>query len=285
MGLIASVMCTCFDKGLVVSSPFAEHVKLDESGFLTLDLPHDDNQDKHFLFHQWLDTACNHPAMECASEVISNWSGYRSFQQVLATTGHNRFPTLRAELPENHGGLTGSEAAAKMLEELTSFVEQDKLGFKTVLVDTDTDQELHEYIAAYRGVFGLGLDGSEMGVDEQGFFIWKGLENGYRELFRSMRFQQNLLNKGLRKLLKKSAAEFVDIESGKRVRGRQVLFQVSPWPDGKMQDDEGKFHIVYPARIHVSKRERRPSEFEYIILPLRRLCEAAVETGNPIRWH
>ena len=285
MGVVASVMCTCFADGMTEIPPFAEHVKLDESGFLTLDLTYEHNQDKHHLFDQWLNTACKHTGMDLFSEVISNWSGYRSFQQVLAINGLKDFPTLMAELPENTGGLTDTLAAAKMLDELIAFIEQGNIGWTTMLVDTDTGQELHEYVAAQEGIFSFTPDGIEMGVDGNGFFIWRRHGDGFLELFRSMKFQQSILDTGLRKLLKRVAAEFVDLESGKKFRCRQGLFHVSHWPDGRMQDDESKFHIVYPARLHVTKRERQASEFEYIISPLRRLCEAAVKTRNPIRWH
>jgi hypothetical protein len=285
MGICASVMCTCWAAGLIEDPPFVEHLRLDENGFLALDLPYETNPVQHRLFDQWFKTACDHREMEYANEHISNWSGYRSFQQVLATAGWDHFPALKAELPESNDGLTDAAAAAKMLEELNSFIELDNLGWQTVLVDTDTGQAVHEYLEAYNGVFHLGADGIDMGVGETGFFIWRRHGKSVRELFRSMRFEQNLLNRGLRKLVRRSAAEFVDQESGERFRCREGILHISPWPDGRMQSDEGKFHIVYPTRMHVTKRERRASEFDYIVFPLRRLCEAAVETGNPIRWH
>jgi hypothetical protein len=285
MGLIASVMCTCFADGIAANPPFAVHVKLDQAGFLSLDLPYENNQDKHEEFLQWLNAACKHPGMDFASEFISNWSGYRSFLQMLETIGSTGFPTLSNELPEGPGGLTYAVAAAKMIEELNTLSELTTLGWTTMLVDSETGQELHEYIAAYDGVFGFGPDGVHMGVDENGFFIWSRHGDGFREPFRSMKFQQNLLNKGLRKLLRSTAAEFVDFESGKTFRSRQGLFNILPWPDGRKQNDEGKFHVGYPTRMHVGKRERKVSEFDHIVGPLRRLCQAAVETGNPIRWH
>jgi hypothetical protein len=285
MGLVASVMCSCFADGLTEKPPFADRVRLDQSGFLTLDLPYENNEDKHHLFDKWLATACKHPNMESVSEVISNWSGYRSFQETLEATEQSRFPTFKAELPDGNGGLTDSASASKMLEELTSFMRQDKHGWTTVLIDTDTGEELHEYIAAYDGIFSYGVDGIDMGVDEKGFFVWKRYGERFRELFRSMRFQQRLLDRGLRKLLKRSVAEFVDIETGNKIRCHRGVFRIRRWADGMMQDDQGMLQTDYPARLHVSKRERQASEFKYIVSPLRKLCEASIETGNPIRWH
>jgi hypothetical protein len=168
-----------------------------------------------------------------------------------------------------------------MLEELAFFSEQAQLGSTTLLIDTDMGEELHEYITAYDGVFHYGADGIDMGVDEGGFFV---CEREGRELFRSMKFQQNLLNKGFRKLLRRSAVEFIDLETGRRFLCRQGVLRISNWPDGRMQDERGRLHFEYPVRLHVTTRQRHPLEFEHILRPLRRICEAAVETGNPIRW-
>lgn len=280
MGLDASVICRCFAEGRFSPFPLIEHVKLDEEGYLNLDLPYGDSPDNYQLFRQWIDSACEHPRMRLASEYISNWTGYRSFQQTLAVAGWEHFPALKAELPENNGGLTEAAAAKRMLEELAFFNEQAQLGWTTLLVDTDTGEKLHEYIAPYDGIFHYGADGIDMGVDETGFFVCK--REG-RELFRSMKFQQNLLNKGLRKLLRRPAVEFIDLEKGESIHCRHGVLRISNWPDGRLQDDRGRLHFEYPARLHVTTRQRYPSEFEYILGPLRRICEAAVETGNPIR--
>jgi hypothetical protein len=281
MGLIASVMCGCFAEGRCGPFPLIEHVRVDEEGYLHLDHPHRDSPDNYRRFNEWISNACEHPRMRFASECISNWTGYRSFQQTLASVGWEHFPALKAELPENNGGLTEAAAAKPMLEELAFFSEQAQLGSTTLLVNTDTGEELHEYIAAYDGVFHIGADGIDMGVDEAGFFV---CEREGRELFRSMKFRQNLLNKGFRKLLRRPAFEFIDLETERRFLCRNGVLQISNWPDGRLQDDKGRLHFEYPVRLHVTTRQKRPSEFEYILEPLRRMCEAAVETGNPIRW-
>jgi hypothetical protein len=222
--------------------------------------------------------------MNLFSEYISNWTGYRSFQQALATAGWVHFPTLRTELPESNDGLTRALAAARMLNELSFFTAGAELGWTTALVDTDSGQELHEHIKAYDGKFLHGITGIDMGVDENGFFVCSSSARSSRELFRSIDFQQNLLNSGLRKLFRRPVAEFVDIESGRKFRNREGVFRISPWPDGRMQDDHGNVNIKYPARLQIVRRQREPSEFEHILNPLRSACQAAVETGNPISW-
>jgi len=282
MGLNANVMCRCYQVGRTEPPPFAEYVCY-QDGYLELNLPYEEaNWDKHRLFEQWLDTACEHPKMEYASEAIANWTGYRAFQQALEKAGWEHFPALKAELPENNSGLTPARAATNMLDELDYFIEHARLGAATVLVDSDNGDELHEHIVVYDGVFIHGADGLDTGVDNQGFFIRRRRDSV--EVFRSARFQQRVLDSRWRRLLRRGVAEFVDLDSGRTFRSRNGVGKLSHWSDGRLQDDKGAWRFEYPAQLHVTQRERSASEFEYIIIPLRKVCEAAVKTGNPIRW-
>src|SRR5262249_8095014 len=140
-------------------------------------------------FSNWLESGCEHQRMIYEIESV-NWSAYRSFQQALAETGWNHFPTLRAELPETNDGVTSSSAAAQILAELAFFSEQADLGQVTVLVDSDTGEELHKYVAAYGGEVHYGYSGDNFGVDEAGFFIRRSVEQGSQEVFRAMRVKQ-----------------------------------------------------------------------------------------------
>ena len=123
--------------------------------------------------------------MRYVSDFISG-GAYRSFQQALAEAGWEQFPTLEAELPQTNDGVTSSSAAVQMLAELAFFSEQAELGQVTALVDNDTCEELHHYIAAY-GEFHYGPSGDIFGVDEAGFFIRRSVERGSQEVFRAMR--------------------------------------------------------------------------------------------------
>jgi hypothetical protein len=71
-------------------------------------------------------------------------------------------------------------------------VHQADLGQTTVLLDTDTGEELQEYIAAYGGQFHIGQSGENFGVDEEGFFIRRDLCDGAKEVFRAMRIWQKI---------------------------------------------------------------------------------------------
>ncbi|MEM7799831.1 MAG: hypothetical protein AAF633_11620, partial [Chloroflexota bacterium] len=70
-----------------------------------------------------------------------------------------------------------------------------------------------------------------------------------------------------------------DFECHSAVSGKRI-----PWPDGKMQNDEGKVRFSYPTHMHTAEFARGPDEFLYAVEPLMRVCQASIETGNPICW-
>jgi hypothetical protein len=281
MGLDASVMCRCLVDGKVALPRFAKSVKIDEEGYLGLDLP-EENGRLHMRFHQWMANACAHPRMIYSNEHIGNWTQYRSFQQALGIAGWQHFPTLKAELPQSNGGITRPEASLKMSQELDSFVNAD-LGLTTELVDCATGNGLYEYIESYDGFFGYGGDGIDRGVDPNGFFIRQRTEKQETEIFRSMRFTQTLINSVTGKT-EQPAVEFFDVIIGRSIRCDHPISTWIPWPDGQMQDSNGQFNLSYPAEFQVIQRPRQVSDYEYVVAQLHKVCRASVETGNPIRW-
>lgn len=287
MGLDASVRCTCYEDGRTLPPPVpAELLAFDDEGWLQLDLPYEGNEEQFARFARWWSASCEHEDMRAARVHVSNWSGYRAFQQALGRAGWARFPTLKAELPEVNGGSTSAAAAALALEELAWFREHADLGHNWFLVDGETGETLHEYIAAYEGKFVLGgRSGMDVGIDPEGLFIVSRTEPP-RELFRALRLEQRLLDPA------REAAggdpgpvELVDLDTGRRlecemaVSGNQV-----PWPDGRMQDDEGRLRFSYPRRLQVERRAISPSTFDYVLQPLEEVFRAAVATGNPVHW-
>jgi hypothetical protein len=284
MGLNASVMCKCLTEGKSQPPPFADEVRIDAEGYLSVDLPYEGNEEKHHLFERWLSSACEHPDMELVSEYISNWGGYRAFQQALEVAGWEHFSTLKVELPEANGGLTATSAASKMLKELRYFAEQTDLGSRTVLVDTGSGEELQQYIAAYEGVFIWGASGVEIGIDERGFFIRVAGRGVSGEVFRSKRFEQRIIKGGLLKRFRRTMVEYVDLDTGERFVCREAVGRPVRWPNGQIQNEKGEMRLDYPVRMEMMSRERKASDFEYILKPLRKICEASMETGNPIRW-
>lgn len=285
MGINASVMCTCFKEGKVKPPPFLEYVKIDNEGYLNLDLPYEGNETEHATFSEWFENACEHPEMGLVSEYISNWGGYRLFQQALAESGWHHYPTLKTELPEANGGLTAPTAAAKMLEELEFFSQQIDLGWKIVLIDSSTGNELYEHIPAYGGKFIFSKTGIDIGIDEQGVFIHQRTNSQVFEVFRSLRFEQQLLEPELTETYKGGLVEYIDLESGAKFQCTTAIpGDLISWPDGQMENEKGQVRMSYPRWMHIEKRKRISSEFEDILASLRSVCKAAVEANNPIRW-
>jgi hypothetical protein len=282
MGLVIRVSCRCFVEGKT-QPPFSGPIKVDEYGSAYLDLPWESNEEKHILFNRWLDSGCEHEQMSYASDVIQ-WSVYRSFQHALEAAGWEHFPTLRAEMPINGQKSTAANAASQMLEELLFFSTEADLGETAVLLDTDTGEELQEYIAAYGGQFHIGQSGENFGVDEEGFFIRHGLGEETKEAFRAMKIEQKVQHSSVEGVRSHLKVEFINLDSGFRYACAEPMIKIVRWPNGRLQNEDGQIQWGYPARMHVIKRKRKASEFEEVVNSLRTIFEAAVKISNPIYW-
>jgi len=287
MGLNASVMCACYSKGLIPRPAFAHHLIVDEDGYLNLDLPFDGNEALYEQFDVWVQSACSHPGIQYAFVSVGTWAAYRSFMQALADLGWQRFPVLRQQLPQANGGLTPAEAARAMVQELDLFCRQPPFGIKYVLVDSGSGQVLQESIAAHEGKFIYsGPDALEIGLDEAGIFILHQDLLGHRhEVFRSTAFEQIVLEPNRTERHEPGRVRYKDLASGTlfecltAIPGRTI-----PWPDGKTQNDKGQVRFEYPTKMVTEHRDRSPQDYVGIIEPLRTICKASIETGNPIRW-
>jgi hypothetical protein len=51
-----------------------------------------------------------------------------------------------------------------------------------------------------------------------------------------------------------------------------------------MQNNKGQFRFGYPKEFCVEHREVVPRHFDYVVDPLIRVFQAAIQTGNPVRW-
>ena len=101
----------------------------------------------------------------------------------------------------------------------------------------------------------------------------------------SRRLTQRLLDPARTERHEGGPAEFTDLETGETAT-LEIAFsgRAIPCDDGSWTDSEGRSRLEYPTRLHVEEFVEVPGDFAYIVAPLRRLCEAAVATGNPIRW-
>lgn len=67
MSLGASVVCNCYKEGRTPPPPFPGWmICADAGGELSLDLPWEENKDKHDLFWKWKEHACEHEDMNYA---------------------------------------------------------------------------------------------------------------------------------------------------------------------------------------------------------------------------
>jgi hypothetical protein len=269
VGLDAFVYCRCWQDGIAAPPPCApELVGLDEDGWLGLLLPYEGNEAAYWAVYDWVHSGCVHKEMQYASEHVSNWSGYRSFQDALRHAGPSHFRTLLAELPDTNDGQTSAEAAARALADLDYFAEHARLDDLVVLIDEATGDVLIEYIEAYQGEKILDR-GHRVGVDPDGFFVRDPRTDPATTVFRSMRFRQRPVGE--------DRVEFTDESGAPLGNGRRVV-EVAISPIGSHREKE------LPQRLRVETRPQTAADFGYITGPLRAIFRASVEIGNPVRW-
>jgi hypothetical protein len=283
LGLDASVGCRCWQDGLVTPPVAADLVHIDGDGYLDTGLPYDGNEELHHRFDSWVHSGCEHKDMNLGRVRVSNWHGYRAFEDVLMELGREQFPVLEAELPEGNGGTTDASAAGPMLAELARFRALYRSEV-TVLVDEARGDVLQSYARSRGGLFYLGgRSGVDIGLDDRGMFVVNRSE-AREELFRAMRVEQRVLDQSSTNG-QPSLVAMVDRDSGARfecslaVSGRQI-----PWPDGRTRNDEGKLRWEYPLHLRVETRQVSAEWFAYILEPLEQILTLAVSSGNPVRW-
>jgi hypothetical protein len=277
VGLDAFVRCRCWEDGLISAPPVPRELIAadeDEPGYLGLSVPYDGNEDLHGRFDAWLaQGACAHERMEQARARVANWAGYRLFQQALGAVGWERFPTLRAYLPQGNGGTLPAAYAAAALAELREFEDAAHAGEQVHLVDEDTGRLLAVGVPSYGGVFMLcGSTQHHVGVDEAGLFVRDVSVAPEREEFRSLRCTQEVI--------------------GDRADGKGQLVcltdaSTSEQATVALAGPIGRDHAGpagYPRRMRVKKVARSGSDFCYITDSLTEVLRAAQSTGNPVVW-
>lgn len=261
MGVSASVRCRCWEDGLIPLPPGVAGLREDAEGYLEATAP---NQIGDVELEQWLSEACAHKAMRQVDADLGNWPRYRSFCSTLARVHAGRCPTLLAELPQANGGLTGAGAAAQALAELDALIDSDPSEILPALIDTESGQVLRYSNPAYRGLFvlGCGPDTLDIGFDASGFTVRDA--NTRAVLFHATHFRQVLRAGGQRAVL-------TNLQTGQScetapIRGHSGHPSTTPRSLGVEQ------------RV-VGLRRHGP-----LLDDLQAVLQAAVETGNPIRW-
>ncbi|WP_433657847.1 hypothetical protein ACQPW1_39160 [Nocardia sp. CA-128927] len=265
MGLDAFVRCSCWQDGRTTTPPVPAHLIVEDGeGYLTLSVSYEGHEDQYHRFDGWIHSgACPHKRMESASERIANWSGYRLFQSALDAVGAADFPTLSAELPNANGGLLQPTSAAAALIEVAAFRAQTVVSTETVLVDAATGETLITGVPAYNGIFIWdGRTKHNFAVDAAGLAIIDTARES--EIFRALNFTQQRSWRG--------GYRFTDLDTGRATR--------VPVHDPINPNNSPK----YPHRMRVDTRPVGADRFDYIIEPLTKVLQAAVDTGNPVVW-
>jgi len=274
MGIQASVMCRCYALGQTTPCPFPQAFQADPAAMPALLLDFDDLDEAaeaQQRFLAWLERCCPHPRMEQRREFIASWRSYRQFVEALEQLGEEAFPLLYEQLPQGQDGITAPELAQPMLEELALFEARQSDLRQVVLFDDERGQVISMGSDVLRGALALDrLTGYDLGFDEQGFFIRDRLEYD-RLLFRARRVEQRLLHPDSLEV------EYVDLDGEQRLRCRAAF--------GPLAVDEAGIPRMALQRFSVQEQAMAQGRFAYIVEPLRRILQAAQETGHPVRWH
>lgn len=285
MGIDASVRCRCWQDGTSTPAPIPVH--LDEAG--ELQAIDDDDESWHRVV-TWQENACPHPHMDQACERISNYGGYRAFEEALRVLGWNRFPSLHGALPQLVSPsaappVLGARALARAcLEELRLFEKSYRASAVGLFDDAHPEEPLHTRIdTEYHFLVLAGAVGIEAGFDEDGIYFIDRATN--QRLFRARKLLQRIRNPKRIHDVEPGMVDFIDLDTGKTwastfgLQGAPV-----PWPDGRLEDDRGRSCPSYPLKLSVRPFAIDASHFEYILTPLKVILTASIVTDNPIRW-
>ncbi|UXI66765.1 hypothetical protein [Tahibacter amnicola] len=279
MGLDAFVRCNCIPRDVVVPEPFRPYAHWDDyDDKLAIDClaPAVDHAMVQ-AFVEWLATKCPHEDRDLATAGWS-WGGVGAFRAALQHVGTDRFPTLATEIPDTNGGRTDAAAARRIQEEIRAFEQVKIICDRYLLVDSDTQEEIWESSGSAGRVI-LVTPSANAGVDQNGYFVTRDGQ----VVFQSRRFVH--IPYPAWRIDKRGHALVRDIGTGVTYRNSPIIqSHPKPWPNGRLQDTKGRFNQRTPRYVHLERRPQSAAEFTYFTDDLKRLCSAAIETGNPIQW-
>jgi hypothetical protein len=284
MSLYASVRCKCYEQGKCSPPPFPDDIYIDENGYPALGLPENAATQPHFVqFREWLRTCCDHPNMHCAEIRIASGAGYYNFLTGLDVFGWKRLPTLRKTLPwpEKDFRPMRPEQAERALCELAGFREHADFGDNTFLVDSASGDVISEYKwDGYGSLHTVQTDphhDTRIAFNTRGIYIIQrppGTKRN-RVMFQAKRLEQRLLETTA--LEDQQRVEFVNRNTG-RTFVCMTPIRRAFW------GDDAKIHLDYPHYLHVEKRRRDASYFDYALEPLTFILQTAIAVGQPVVW-
>lgn len=302
----ATVRCRCLQDGLAKPFPHDFEIELDEDGYWapigpwpnknTPDAASREYWDKWSKVEEWVATACEHQDMELVDVVLANILGMQSFKHALRENALY-FPVLLAELPVTNDGFVPPQISRKMLDEIELFEGLDIVQTKAFLADDERRAAVQEYLPSREGVFSHhGALGVDLGVDQNGFFVARRhqddtdpaaemLKKTYQiqqpreDLFRANVFEVSRLNRRTFQFADLQQPDNIFSISGDPVKRSAVFYLM----DGESAD-VFKLSVGQKRRYRVTTKKIGPEFFEYILTSLRTVCEASIQTGNPIQW-
>ena len=301
MGLDATVRCRCFEEGKLKPGPIPfDDLFVDEEGYLSsrkLSEAYSRFDYRQFqarygaledAFREWLDSACEHEGGDYWGEHVGNWSGVGMFQYYCEQIGEETIPVLFHILPDGNGGIFPAEKAPAALAELDIFdawldakMKENPTG---TLVDSKTGKEV--WSPEDDKIILLAPTIATVDIRDGLFCIIDDGDHKGDVIFSSSHL----------------ACERLGDAPNKDRLARYADYPPCARPAKTIEDDmkasyQMKCHNSYQAITFLSSFEfcengkaefrigsRKAWPWTFANVALRRLLEASVETGNPIRW-
>lgn len=271
MGLDAYVRCRCWsDERPPEPDALRGLIELDD-GEPFLSPGYSGNRKALYgQLRDYISSFCPHEEMRLVSEWLGSWSRVGHFVEILRELDANRFSTLIHVFPEANGGEVDSELLPRLLSELDQFDSLGIFGRRLVLVQEESDYEICSVGIDTNYVFAVGPE-QVQGLSPRGFYVRRGSD----VVFQSRHFEQVLLwpEGG-----NAPVAQFRAIDSDQVCDGAIAISHRFK------SDDKGRAVPDYGRRFLVRIAPHQSSDYRSMTGSLRRLFEAALQTGNPVRW-
>lgn len=250
MGYSAFVPCRCYQDGIAAPAPF-EILEFDEGRPILAKSQW--SRENWEAYDEWLESACDHPRMQMASEWIANVSGMAFLRDTAAEIGEGKLPFLIKCLPRSNEGQVEPEVLPSFLGESKWLRSAGNIGSRAALVHVESGRTACEDSPM------LMLSPTHRtGLDQGGFFVF---ENG-EVAFQSSRFTQHELCTSPVRYRLQDAASGATYDS--------------PLPP--------QLEIGGTATFEVELRALSGEALAYALDPLIRLCDVAINADRPLIW-
>ncbi|OBH17954.1 hypothetical protein [Mycolicibacter sinensis] len=314
MGLDAYVSCNCYREGLTTEPPMPRsRLKIDERGdVVPIHFSHDDDDDTDDDIDMWdelmnwKETACAHPSMQLAGELMGNIMSIAWLRSVAAGLPADRFGNLAEILCGLSGMMDSYQPASDVRRaspELDALLRQDYVGLTRIIcadgdwvVDNQVDRGAVDYASFHSLDYGAGYNAPwpdlvELGIEAYEFVVRTRAEQP-RELLRARILRQEwdagnveYHEHGRRRQV--SLVTFTNVQNGESVRVRSFGISsvaVSDDAAGHGGLPNGDERRRYPSFLFISERKLMLAECWWQLAALKRLFDASVASGNPVVW-